>query len=130
MRYIYSNKDSSIVRVVVDYTAGDYGRGQNEFVVTHDRLIYQKDLVHDWLVVNSPQDTNNYQLRETVRYFKTDSTGIKHFRTVYTKSLEINEAEKDELKNKMVETDTLTKSEYVQQYNEFRNALQLELHDE
>ena len=126
-RYIYSNDDSSVVKVVVDYDAGDYGKGQNEFLLVDSMLLYQRDYVLDWLAVKSPLDTNNYKLREAVSYFKADSTGLKKSQTVYTRSLEITEAKKDELKNKITETDTLTKSEYVRQWNELKNALQLEL---
>ena len=127
IRHVYANNDSSVVKIVVDYDAGDYGKGQNEFLLVDSKLVYQRDYVLDWLVVKSPLDTNNYKLREAVSYYSADSTGLKKSKTVYTRSLEVTEAKKEEFKNRMVETDTLTKNDYVTQYDELKKALQLEL---
>lgn len=40
---IFNNADSTVTRVVVDYSAGDYGNGRNEYLIVDNRLIYQKE---------------------------------------------------------------------------------------
>ena len=126
-KYIYSNNDSSIMKIKVDYDAGDYGKGQNEFLLVNSHLVYQRDYVFDWLIIKSPQDSNNYKLRETVSYFKPDSTGIKQSKAVYSKSLEFNNAKIQELRNKGSDTETLNKTDYVRQYEELKQTLEFEL---
>jgi hypothetical protein len=122
--YIFNNTDSSIVKVLVEYDAGDYGRGQNEYIVDDHRLIYQRDSIVDWLIVKSPLDSNKYKLRETICYFNADSTGTKTSRAVYSMTFNFDENKKTELRNKTVDSVTLTKLDYVKLVDELRNALE------
>lgn len=45
--YIYNNQDSSILKVLVEYDAGDYGKGINEYLLVDNLIIYQRDSLVD-----------------------------------------------------------------------------------
>lgn len=65
---------------------GDYRKGENEFLLVDNKLVYQREYVLDWLLVKSPEDSTNYKVREVVSYFRTNSTGIRKSKAVYSTS--------------------------------------------
>jgi hypothetical protein len=121
--YIYNNADSSIIKVLVKYDAGDYGKGQNEYLIVDNRLIYQRDSIVDWLIIKSPLDSNKYKLRETISYFNADSTGTKTSKAVYSMTFEFNDEKKKELKNKTADSVALIKTDYVKLFGELKEVL-------
>ncbi len=83
---VFRNADSSRTKVVVEYNAGDYGNGRNEFVTLDGQLMFQRDSVVEWLMPQSPLDSNVYELRESSFYFSSDSSGVYTYRAVYSPS--------------------------------------------
>lgn len=122
--HIFNNADSSMTRVVVEYDAGDYGKGQNEYLTIDNRLVYQRDSIVDWLIVKSPLDSNKFKLRETICYFNADSTGTKTSKAVYSMTFEFDDEKKKELRNKTVDSIDLTKNDYVKIFGELKDALE------
>ncbi len=121
--YIFNNADSSVTKVLVDYDAGDYGKGRNEYLIVDNKLIYKKDSLVDWLIIKSPLDSNKYKLRETIYYFNTDSTGTRISRAVYSMTSEFDDEKKKELTNKTADSVALTKSDYIKLVGELTEAL-------
>jgi hypothetical protein len=128
--YIFNNADSSITRVIVEYYAGDYGNGSNEFLLADNRLIYQRDSIVDWLAIKSPLDSSNYKLSEVVSYYNIDSTGTKFSKEVYLLTLDFNEDKRKELETKKTDSLTLTKEDYIKSLEELKEALKLKLLEE
>ncbi|MGC3943767.1 MAG: hypothetical protein QM762_04365 [Chryseolinea sp.] len=44
MRYVFNNADSSAIKVVVDFTAGEYGNGTSEYWVIDEQLVVEEQL--------------------------------------------------------------------------------------
>jgi hypothetical protein len=107
--YIYNNQDSSVIRVLVDYDAGDYGKGLNEYLIVDNFILYQRDSLVDWLITKSPMDSNKYKLRETMLYFNDDSTGTEISRAVYSTTFEFSDEKKRQFRNDMADSVALTK---------------------
>lgn len=122
--HIFSNADSTTIKVVVEYDAGDYGRGKNEYILTNNRLIYQRDSIVDWLIVKSPLDSSKYKLRETISHFNADSTGTRTSRAVYSMTFEFDDEKKNELRSKPVDSVTLTKTDFIKVVGELKDALE------
>jgi hypothetical protein len=120
---IYSNADSSVVRVIIDFDNGDYGNGRNEYLAVENRLIYQRDSVSDWLIVKSPMDSNNYKLRETILQFDSDSMGTKTSKAVYSLTADFNNEKKKEFNEKPVDSVKLNKDDYIKALDELRRVL-------
>jgi hypothetical protein len=121
--YIFNNADSSTTKVLVEYDAGDYGKGQNEYLIVNNRILYQRDSIVDWLIVKSPLDSNKYKLRETICYFNADSTGTKTSKAVYSTTFEFDDEKKKELRNKIADSVALTKTDYIKLVGELEKAL-------
>jgi hypothetical protein len=121
--YIYNNQDSSVTKVLVDYDAGDYGKGRNEYLIVDNIVVYQKDSIVDWVIVKSPLDSNQYKLRETISYVNGDSTGTKISKAIYSTTLEFSDEKKRELQNVIADSITLTKSDYIKMHSELKDAL-------
>jgi hypothetical protein len=128
--YIFNNADSSVTKVLVDYDAGDYGKGQNEYLTVDNRLVYKRDSIVDWLIVKSPLDSNKYKLRETICYFNADSTGTKTTKAVYSMTFEFDNEKKKELRNKTADSVALTKMDYIKLMGELKEALALRIVEE
>jgi len=90
---IINNKDIRNIGAI-DYDAGDYGKGRNEYCNVDDFVVYQKDSIVGGLIVKSPIDSNQYKLRETISYFNGDSTGTRISRAVYSTTLDFSDEKK------------------------------------
>jgi hypothetical protein len=121
--YIFNNTDSSVTKVLVDYDAGDYGKGRNEYLIVDSRLIYQRDSIVDQVINKSPLDSNEYKLRETLCYFNKDSTGTKTSKAVYSMTMDFDSERIQELKNKKADSLVLTKIDYLKMLEELKDAL-------
>lgn len=128
-RYIFNNTDSSVIRVLIKYSSGDYGNGQDEFLLVDNKLIYQKNYSIDWLAEDPLPDTSDYQIRETILFFNPDSTGTKESKFVYSQQLEITEEKTKELKAKLPEKKVLSKNDYINSIEELKNALAMKKND-
>jgi hypothetical protein len=128
-RYIYNNNDSSVIRVLIKSSAGDYGNGQYEFLLVDNKLIYQRDYIIDWLAIDPLPDTSDYQLSEIISFFNPDSTGLKESKSVYSLQLEVTNETIKKLENKVTEKKLLTKSDYVNSLEELKRAMALTMHE-
>jgi hypothetical protein len=126
-RYIFNNKDSSVVKILVKYSSGEYGNGENEFLLVNNHLIYQRDYTVDWLALESPADSNDYKLTEVVSYFNPDSTGTRGSKSLSLPSLDITGQNSEQLRNKLADKELLTKVDYLVFVDELKKALALEL---
>jgi hypothetical protein len=121
--YIFNNADSSVTKVLVDYDAGDYGKGRNEYLIVNNILIYQRDSIVDQVINKSPLDSSEYKLQETISYFNKDSTGTRTSKSVYSMTFEFNGEKIKELKNKETDSLVLTKTDYLKMLSELKDAL-------
>jgi hypothetical protein len=122
--YIFNNFDSSVVKVLVVYDAGDYGKGQNEYLVVDNKLTYQRDSIVDWVINKSPLDSSNYKLRETISYFNSDSTGTKISKAVYSMTFDFSDEKKEKLRTQTADSVNLTKMDYIKLMEELKEALE------
>jgi hypothetical protein len=121
--YIFNNADSSVTKILVDYDAGDYGKGINEYIIVDNKLVYQRDSTLAGVINKSPLDSNEYKLHEVTSYFNNDSTGIKTSRAVYSKTFDFDDKKIKELKNKKTDSLTLTRADYLKMLAELKDAL-------
>jgi hypothetical protein len=121
--YIFNNDDSSLTRVLVDYDAGDYGNGRNEYLVVDNRLVYQRDSIVDQIINKSPLDSSEYKLLETICYFEKDSTGTKTSKAVYSMTFDFSNEKIKELQDKTVDSIALTKTDYLKVLEELKDAV-------
>jgi len=121
--YIYSNADSSVKKVIVDYDAGDYGHGRNEYILVDNFLVFQRDSILDQVINKSPLDSSEYKLRETINHFNKDSTGTRTSKAVYSMTFDFSNKQIQELRNKKPDSLSLDKADYIKLLDELKEAL-------
>lgn len=120
---IFTNADSTMTKVLVDYDAGDYGNGRNEYLIVNGRLIYQRDSIVDWVINKSSLDSSKYKLRETICYFNADSTGTMTTKAVYSMTMYFTSEKIQELKSKKPDSLVLASKDYLKLMSELKTAL-------
>ncbi|MFT6443763.1 MAG: hypothetical protein ACJASM_003326 [Salibacteraceae bacterium] len=124
--FYYANADSTQIRIVAKYDAGDYGNGEVEFFVFDDKLVFQKEYILDWLVKGN-QDGQNYKLRETIYCFSNDGTGLKTSKHTYTTDLKVSTENRRKLNEAITETQILEIHDYTKQRAELTEVMKREL---
>jgi hypothetical protein len=120
--YYYSNTDSTKIRVLYKYDAGDYGSGEIEFFVINNKLLYQKNLILDWLIESNEED-QSYKLSETIYYFSDTKNGTKLSRQVYTSMGTVSKNDTDKLNLIDPQKQTLAEDDYVKQMKELSKII-------
>ncbi len=123
--FYYVNKDSTELRIVVKYDAGDYGNGEVDFFLIDEKLIYQKEYVLDWLVKRN-KDGQSYKLRETTYYFSENGTGLKTSKQTYTSELKVSAEDSSKLNEATTSTQPLDTSDYTKQRSKLTDVMKRE----
>lgn len=122
----YTNADSSELRIVTKYDAGEYSYGESEFFVVDEKLIFHKEYAVDWLLKEN-HEGKQFKLNETIYYFSDSKTGFKTSRYTYTSELNLLAADHRNLNNEEVETELLDSNYYADQMAALKEVIRLEL---
>lgn len=117
----YSNSDSSSTKVIIKYSAGDYGQGESVFYIKTHKLIYVREIKSNWIADVDP-DKNQYEFTETKYYFTDKEDGLRETRKLKTKIFEFDKG-MNELKNTKFLIDSLTVDDYIMMLDKVHNNL-------
>lgn len=117
----FSNNDSSSNKVIIKYSAGDYGQGESVFYLVDYKLIFVHQIKSSWIGDVDP-DKNQYEFSETMYYFTDKEDGLKENRKFKTKFSEFEKGI-NELKNIKFLVDSLTSDDYVMMLDVVHNNL-------